>query len=247
MRNSRYVNVGLFYLRQLFFANFDLKVHTDAHAQDYSELWSTLRERISLVKGGAVTPGQATFGHLTSGYDAGYYGYTYSLVFAADMYKTVFKSDPLDPSKGRHYRETILLPGGSREESLSLEVSVNLPQMVVMWVTDERWSIRNSWGARRTWMLSWRACSGRRARGYEMNTVMLTLLSTHIDACNLFRTELAYLTLLCRCFCLCQFYVGKFPRVGQVYHGRFSVGGQSRKHKHDSNKAWPWRWSVHPS
>jgi Zn-dependent oligopeptidase len=27
--HSRYVNVGLFYLRQLFFANFDLKVHTD--------------------------------------------------------------------------------------------------------------------------------------------------------------------------------------------------------------------------
>ena len=26
---SRYVNVGLFYLRQLFFATFDLKVHTD--------------------------------------------------------------------------------------------------------------------------------------------------------------------------------------------------------------------------
>lgn len=29
MLPSRYVNVGLFYLRQLFFANFDLKVHTD--------------------------------------------------------------------------------------------------------------------------------------------------------------------------------------------------------------------------
>ena len=27
--SSRYVNVGLFYLRQLFFANFDIKVHTD--------------------------------------------------------------------------------------------------------------------------------------------------------------------------------------------------------------------------
>jgi len=26
---SRYVNVGLFYLRQLFFAKFDLKVHID--------------------------------------------------------------------------------------------------------------------------------------------------------------------------------------------------------------------------
>ena len=29
---SRYVNVGLFYLRQLFFANFDIKVHTDKRA-----------------------------------------------------------------------------------------------------------------------------------------------------------------------------------------------------------------------
>lgn len=29
MLSSRYVNVGLFYLRQLFFAKFDLKVHTD--------------------------------------------------------------------------------------------------------------------------------------------------------------------------------------------------------------------------
>jgi Zn-dependent oligopeptidase len=27
--HSRYVNVGLFYLRQLFFAKFDLKVHVD--------------------------------------------------------------------------------------------------------------------------------------------------------------------------------------------------------------------------
>ena len=27
--HSRYVNVGLFYLRQIFFAKFDIKVHTD--------------------------------------------------------------------------------------------------------------------------------------------------------------------------------------------------------------------------
>ena len=27
--NSRYVNAGLFYLRQLFFATYDIKVHTD--------------------------------------------------------------------------------------------------------------------------------------------------------------------------------------------------------------------------
>ena len=44
--------------------------------------------------------GQGSFGHLMGGYDAGYYGYMYSLVFAADMYATVFKKNPLDPKLG---------------------------------------------------------------------------------------------------------------------------------------------------
>jgi len=89
---SRYVNVGLFYLRQLFFAKFDLKVHTDQgnairypsstnlmfeinlESTDYTNLWNSLREKISLVKAGKPCPGQGTFGHITGGYDAGYYG-----------------------------------------------------------------------------------------------------------------------------------------------------------------------------
>ena len=49
--------------------------------------------------------------------------YTYSLVFAADMYSTVFKSDPLDPARGDRYRRSILQPGGSREELDSLKVN----------------------------------------------------------------------------------------------------------------------------
>ena len=49
--------------------------------------------------------------------------YTYSLVFAADMYATVFKLNPLDPVRGAKYREAILRPGGSREEDDSLKVT----------------------------------------------------------------------------------------------------------------------------
>ncbi|KAG2009857.1 metallopeptidase MepB, variant 2 [Coprinopsis cinerea AmutBmut pab1-1] len=139
---SRYVNVGLFYLRQIFFAKFDLKVHTDQEKEDYTNLWSSLREKVSLVKSGKPCPGQGTFGHITGGYDAGYYGYTYSLVFAADMYgvylpnfsghesisngvlsATVFKADPLDPARGKQYRDKILRWGGSREELDSLKVN----------------------------------------------------------------------------------------------------------------------------
>ncbi|KAI0030424.1 metallopeptidase MepB [Vararia minispora EC-137] len=124
---SRYVNVGLFYLRQLFFAKFDLKVHTDHEAEDYTALWSHLRETVSLVKGGVPGSGQGSFGHIVGGYDAGYYGYTYSLVFAADMYATVFKVDPLDPSRGARYRKSILEPGGSREEHDSLKEFLGRP------------------------------------------------------------------------------------------------------------------------
>ncbi|ETW81741.1 Metallo peptidase M3A [Heterobasidion irregulare TC 32-1] len=124
---SRYVNVGLFYLRQLFFAKFDLKVHTDKDATDYTALWNDLRTAVSLVKGGKQGAGQGSFGHIVGGYDAGYYGYTYSLVFAADMYATVFKQDPLDPALGQRYRESILKPGGSREETDSLKEFLGRP------------------------------------------------------------------------------------------------------------------------
>ena len=47
----------------------------------------------------------------------GYHGYEYSHVFAADMYATVFKKDPLDPALGEKYKQCILVPGGGREES----------------------------------------------------------------------------------------------------------------------------------
>ena len=46
----------------------------------------------------------------------------YSRVFAADMFATVFKKAPLDPVMGKLYREKILLPGGSKDETDLLKV-----------------------------------------------------------------------------------------------------------------------------
>ncbi|TFK30969.1 peptidase M3A/M3B [Crucibulum laeve] len=124
---TRHVNVGLFYLYQVFLAKFDIKIHTSQESADYTDMWNSLRETISLVKAGKPCPGQGTFGHITGGYDAGYYGYTYSLVFAADMYATVFKADPLDPARGQRYRDAILRAGGSREEIDSLKDFLGRP------------------------------------------------------------------------------------------------------------------------
>ena len=65
--------------------------------------------------------GQATFGHLMGGYDAGYYGYLFSDVYSADMFHSVFKKDPMDGKEGRRYRHTVLEKGGSQDEMVTLE------------------------------------------------------------------------------------------------------------------------------
>lgn len=52
--------------------------------------------------------------------DGRYYGYLYSLVFAADMFETVFSKAPMSPENGMKYRNEILKVGGSREEMDSL-------------------------------------------------------------------------------------------------------------------------------
>lgn len=54
-------------------------------------------------------------------------------MFAADMYATVFKGDPLDPARGQRYREKILLPGGSRDDIESLKVGVYPPLSCKGW------------------------------------------------------------------------------------------------------------------
>lgn len=44
------------------------------------------------------------------------------------MYATVFKADPLDPKRGRRYRETVLRPGSSKDEIDLLKVRYRVPE-----------------------------------------------------------------------------------------------------------------------
>ena len=57
----------------------------------------------------------ASFGHLMGGYDAGYYGYLWSEVYAQDMF-TQFPTDNLvSPEVGGRYRKEILEPGNMKD------------------------------------------------------------------------------------------------------------------------------------
>ena len=130
---TQHVNDALFNLRQLHFGIFDMTVHTPAShdaidALDASETYNKLRQEISKIDGPEALGegynwghGEATFGHLIGGYDAGYYGYLSSQVYSADMFYTVFKKNPMDGKEGRRYRHTVLEKGGSQDEMKTLE------------------------------------------------------------------------------------------------------------------------------
>ncbi|EKD15436.1 peptidase family M3 [Drepanopeziza brunnea f. sp. 'multigermtubi' MB_m1] len=129
----KHVNGALFNLRQLHFGIFDMAVHTpsshaDAEAFELSSMYNALRKDISGLKGPQALGmdsdwgnGQAIFGHLISGYDAGYYGYLSSQVYSADMFHSVFKKDPMSKTEGRRYRHMVLEKGGSQDEMKTLE------------------------------------------------------------------------------------------------------------------------------
>lgn len=101
-------------LRQLILAKFDLILHTKG-AKDINKLYKDLlKEYTGLISiKESIFP--AGFGHL-EGYDAGYYSYMWSKVYAADMFTRFEKEGILNKKTGADYRKAILEQGGSKEE-----------------------------------------------------------------------------------------------------------------------------------
>ena len=62
----------------------------------------------------------AGFAHLVGGYDAAYYSYLWSEVFAADMFESAFAREPLCRANGERYRRLVLARGGSLDAAVFL-------------------------------------------------------------------------------------------------------------------------------
>ena len=130
---AKHVNDAMANLRQLHFGIFDMTVHepashADLESVDTTILYNKLRAEIAILDGPEAVGmpwdwghGQACFGHLIGGYDAGYYGYLSSQVYSMDMFYSVFEKDPMNGKEGRRYRHAVLEKGGSRDEMASLE------------------------------------------------------------------------------------------------------------------------------
>ncbi|KAI9184208.1 metalloendopeptidase [Blastocladiella emersonii ATCC 22665] len=120
---TKNVGAAMFNLRQLRYGLFDMAVHTIApgtKAPNTTELYDKMSREVSLIAPPAGTCGQCTFSHITGGYDSGYYGYLWSLVYAADMYSRFEAEGIFNSGTAAEYVREVLAPGGSRDEFVSL-------------------------------------------------------------------------------------------------------------------------------
>ena len=124
---SRYVNEAYFTTRQILIADFDMQAHTSGPKIDSTALWQQLAQRVTPMPMYPGTHPQVAFSHLMGGYDAGYYGYLWSLVYAQDMF-TAFQQGGLEnPTVGMRYRTAILEPARTIEPDVAVEDFLGRP------------------------------------------------------------------------------------------------------------------------
>ncbi|CAM1504887.1 Fc.00g024780.m01.CDS01 [Cosmosporella sp. VM-42] len=124
LARTKHVNGAHAMLHQVFLALFDLTIHSPAsreaaQATDTTALWNaSKRETMGLVTVDGI--GQASFAHPFRAYDAAYFTYSLSRVYATDLWVSCFKANPMNKEAGMKYRRHVLQPGGSQPEATSL-------------------------------------------------------------------------------------------------------------------------------
>jgi len=109
---------GLAMLRQIEFAVFDMRLHSEfdpASGQTAQQLLEEVRDRIAVLKPPAYNRFANSFSHIfAGGYAAGYYSYKWAEVLSADAYSFFEEHGILDARAGQRFRDEILAVGGSR-------------------------------------------------------------------------------------------------------------------------------------
>ena len=107
------------YMRQLVLAMTDMALHTATTPIDPEQTYAKIHQQLM---GFAPIDGShfmASFTHLMDGYDAGYYGYLWSEVYADDMFSVFAKDGLLNHDDGMRFRAAIL-EQGDMSDALSL-------------------------------------------------------------------------------------------------------------------------------
>ncbi len=117
---ARNFQSGMQFARQLEFALFDMRLHSDFDPQgggSVQELLEEVRREVAVVIPPAFNRFQHSFTHVFagSGYAAGYYSYKWAEVLSADAFSKFEETGIFNAATGRAFLENILEPGGSVE------------------------------------------------------------------------------------------------------------------------------------
>jgi thimet oligopeptidase len=118
---SRNQGSGIMYSGSLIYALEDMRLHTAEGPVDVTEIYYTTFED---VRGYPAYPGlhpNAQFDHLMDGYDAGYYGYLWSKVYALEIVDEFRKDGMTNRTTGMRFRSSILEQGNMEDGSVLLE------------------------------------------------------------------------------------------------------------------------------
>ncbi len=127
---SRNVDQGAsMWTGQLLYAFADMTYHTQPVAKDFdpAKVWRQLYRKIVKLDFFLGMERFVNFSHIIRGYDAAYYGYLWSKVYADDMFSR-FASEGIFNSKvGMEYRRSVLEPGNAVHADQAVEKFLGRP------------------------------------------------------------------------------------------------------------------------
>jgi len=124
---ARYVHYALQTTQQILYATVDMEYHTAKPPVDTTAIWKATVARTTPNQFVDGTHPQAGFGHLMGGYDAGYYGYLWSKVYAQDMFSRFRAQGLTSPLAGAAYRKDILAPARAEEPDQEVRAFLGRP------------------------------------------------------------------------------------------------------------------------
>lgn len=125
LNKSRKLLQGYHYARQLLFGHYDMYVHSAQFINDGltpKMAFDKLQKSILLLDPMENTSEPASFGHLMGGYESGYYGYAWSLVYAKDLFEMFKEQGLLNPMLGARLRKEVLAQGSMRKSMDSIKI-----------------------------------------------------------------------------------------------------------------------------
>jgi len=119
MQAAKNFQSGMQFVRQLEFALFDMRLHSDfdpAGGQTAQALLDEVRAEVAVVRPPAYNRFQNGFTHIfAGGYAAGYYSYKWAEVLSADAFAKFEESGVFDRRTGTEFLQHILERGGAEE------------------------------------------------------------------------------------------------------------------------------------